>query len=170
MTDKLVAYLAYGSNLYPRRLAARVGEPVAARTVRIGGWALRFHKRSLDGSGKCDIVPAPDAHIYGVVYSLTLAAKRRLDQIEGVGFGYSSTEIHHPEHGLMATYRAHSRAVDGALRPYAWYHQLVVAGARHHGFPGDYMDSLHMVTPVEDPDPHRHAREIRVIQTACSPD
>ena len=163
MPRQAVLYLAYGSNLHPERLTARVGRPLAARTVRVDGWAIHFHKRSRDGSAKCDIVPHPEQHIYGVVYALTLAAKRRLDHIEGVGFGYSVTQIHVPELGNLSTYRAQDHAIDGDLRPYSWYHQLVLSGARHHGFPTHYLDGLRDVKTVEDPDPVRHDQQLRII-------
>ena len=163
MSGQAVRYLAYGSNLHPERLAARVGEPLAARTVRVAGWAIRFHKRSQDGSGKCDIVPDAEQHIYGALYALTPRAKRRLDDIEGVGFGYSVTEIHVPELGTLTTYRALAHTIDSGLKPYSWYHQLVLSGARHHRFPTAYLDSLRAIPTVEDPDPDRHAREVKII-------
>ena len=164
MARKLIPYLAYGSNLHPQRLRARVGAPLAARTVRLAGWSLRFHKRSRDGSGKCDIVPAGNQHIYGVIYSLTRAAKERLDDIEGVGFGYDITELRVPGVGTVTTYRAHDHAIDGGLSPYSWYHQLVLAGARHHGFPASYLDDLNGITTLEDPDRRRHSREMVIIK------
>jgi hypothetical protein len=153
-----VAYLAYGSNLHPQRLAARIGVPLAAHTVRLEGWALRFHKRSQDGSGKCDIVPAPGMWLFGVVYTLTRQAKTRLDDIEGAGFGYAVTELNVSGSGRVSTYRAQAHAIDGQLRPYDWYLHLVIAGARHHGFPEDYLAQLRSVATREDPDPLRRAR------------
>ncbi len=166
MDSPRVLYLAYGSNLHPQRLTARVGEPLAARTVRLTGWALRFHKRSRDGSAKCDIVPSHRGHIYGVVYTMTVAAKRSLDRIEGLGFGYALKELHAPGLGNVTTYRATAAVIDSNLRPYSWYHQLVVAGARHHGFPPNYLSELTAVATMRDPDATRHRRELRLLLTA----
>jgi hypothetical protein len=164
MAEAPVAYLAYGSNLFPRRLAERVGAPMAARPVQLANWSLRFHKRSQDGSGKCDIVPVRGHVTYGVIYTLTREAKRQLDSIEGVGFGYQITAVELPGEGRVTTYRAHVSVIDRGLRPYAWYHRLVVAGARHHGFPDHYLDQLTRMDTLEDPDRARHTTESRILK------
>ena len=163
MAQNSVSYLAYGSNLHPERIAQRVGEPLAAEAVSLAGWSIRFHKRSRDGSGKCDIIPASGQFVHGVIYTLTRRAKQRLDLIEGAGFGYSCVELAAPGVGTVATYRAVTHVIDGTLKPYSWYHQLVVEGARHHGLPADYVASLAAVATVDDPDQTRHRRESRIL-------
>lgn len=48
-------YLAYGSNMHPRRLAGRVEIIDFVGTVRLDGYKLVFKKRSNDGSAKCHL-------------------------------------------------------------------------------------------------------------------
>lgn len=48
-----VHYLAYGSNLHPLRLTARVSSARPLGTVPMPGYKIAFHKRSIDHSGKC---------------------------------------------------------------------------------------------------------------------
>ena len=124
------------------------------------GHGLRFHKRGLlDGSGKCDIVPARhDDEVWGVLYRIRLGDRRELDRIEGVGAGYAGRYVtvlgpHGPRRAY--TYRATHDAVDAGLRPFCWYHAYVVAGARQHGLPEPYLQRLHSIDVLEDPDAER---------------
>lgn len=56
------------------------------------------------------------------------------------------------------TYIADREQVDEALRPYEWYKRLVVAGAREHGFPPDYIHEVNRVQAITDPDTQRRAK------------
>jgi hypothetical protein len=53
--------------------------------------------------------------------------------------------------------------IDHSLRPYSWYRALVVAGAREHRIPEDYIALLETVATQEDPDRTRHAMNMRLI-------
>jgi len=151
-------YFAYGSNLHPARLAARLATPRLLGTARLDGHGLRFHKRGRDGSGKCSIVPG-SACVHGAVYALDAADKLALDDIEGVGTGYASVEVDLPGFGTASTYVALPGAVDDALQPFDWYLAHVVAGARFQRFPADYLAALGAVVARPDPDPTRaHAQ------------
>jgi gamma-glutamylcyclotransferase len=55
-SDYLMKYFAYGSNMLTERLRARVGGAAALSKVCVCGYRVRFHKRSDDGSGKCNII------------------------------------------------------------------------------------------------------------------
>ena len=81
----LVRYFAYGSNMLTARLQARCpsARPLGRATAR--GRRLAFHKRSdVDGSGKCDLVPADDgALVVGVVFDLAADELPALDRAEG---------------------------------------------------------------------------------------
>ena len=130
-------YFAYGSNLHPARLSARV---LSARFVDTGFCAVRrlvFHKAGQDGSAKCDIPRAAtrDTRVYGALFELDLSAWQTLDRIEGVGKGYERAVI------LVVTpsgpldvfaYLAQSHFVSPGLKPFHWYKKLVKEGARYH--------------------------------------
>jgi gamma-glutamylcyclotransferase len=48
-------YLAYGSNLHPLRLMQRVSSAKVEDVIELPGRQGNFHKRSPDGSGKCNL-------------------------------------------------------------------------------------------------------------------
>lgn len=151
-------YLAYGSNLWPPRLAARVGPVSSAGRVRLDGWALCFDKRGADGSGKCTLEARPGSVSYGAIYTLSGAARATLDRIEGVGHGYEGRWLELEGRGPCYVYLAEDRWRERELAPFEWYKALVVAGARHHDFPPDYLSQIEAVAAVPDADSARTAR------------
>jgi gamma-glutamylcyclotransferase len=56
--DEAVTFLnfAYGSNMLSARLRERVPSARPAGTACLPGFSLRWHKVSVDGSGKCNVV------------------------------------------------------------------------------------------------------------------
>lgn len=161
MTTRL--YFAYGSNLHPRRLAERAPSAVALGPAALEGHAMRFHKRGRDGSGKCDATwtGRPGDVVLGMLYRLSAADVATLDRREGAGDGYEAraVRVRSGDDVVAAfTYLAVPSAVDPALTPWDWYKALVVAGARHHRFPADYVRAIDAVPSRPDPDPER-ARE-----------
>ena len=79
-----VQYFAYGSNMFTRRLAARVHDAAPLSSGVLHGHELRFHKSSRDGSGKCDAyqVDHGDAQVIGALFNLPRTGKAELDRIE----------------------------------------------------------------------------------------
>ena len=147
-------YFAYGSNMLEERLTSsnRVPNAVFKATCSVQGYILRFHKRSTDGSGKCNIVKADSARdvVYGVVFEVPDNQLEALDSAEGVGHGYhhdnnipvrlaDGTEM------SMLTYVADIDSIDDTLIPYVWYHRLVIAGAEQHRLPEEYISNLRRV-------------------------
>ena len=150
-------YLAYGSNLHPPRLRERVPSAEPLGVVTLSGWTLRFHKRSEDGSGKCNLVHTGQKgeRAYGVVYRILAREKVRLDRAEGLGLGYREHSLELPEFGRAFLYLATDSHIDETLRPYDWYKAFVLAGAEHHGLPADYRRAIEAVPHQPDPDPQR---------------
>ena len=151
-------YAAYGSNLHPIRLAERLPSAQLLGTGRLQDWSLRFHKRSMDASGKCSIVPG-DEGVHFAIFDISNDDKLELDRIEGVGSGYAATSLDIPPFGDCATYIAEAPYVDEALRPYDWYREFVLAGADFHGFPDDYVERIASVRAIPDPDTERSASQ-----------
>lgn len=145
-------YLAYGSNLFPPRLAARIAIHRVVGLIALPDTALEFNKRGADGSGKCNLRARSGAVAYGVVYRIATADKVALDRIEGVGHGYHVDTLHDHQHGLCYFYRADETALDDRLRPYDWYKAYVLAGARHHQLPADYLAALAVIEAQTDED------------------
>jgi hypothetical protein len=156
----MIPYFAYGSNLHPLRLVERVSSARLVGVVELRQYRLMFHKKSTDGSGKCNLVPTGSEFdfIYGVIYEINPAHKSDLDRVEGKGCGYLDHHIslqHQGRKYTCFTYFAQQAYIVDNLKPYHWYKQLVVLGARFLQFSDAYVDSLVSVESVEDPDEKR---------------
>lgn len=167
MTSDVLSYFAYGSNMFSPRLRERCLSASPLGRVAVAGFELRWHKRSTDGSGKCDIYPvtSQSALIHGVLYQIDASELGALDKAEGRGKGYERIEVSVVVDGSqrsVITYQA--TEIDDSLRPYSWYHALVVAGAREHGLLADYVAQLEAVITVKDPDPKRHRSNMALIK------
>ena len=167
-------YLAYGSNLHPLRLAERAPSATVLGVVSMPRRRLVFCKRSVDGSGKCMLLETGDESdvAYGVVYVLSMRDKARLDTIEGVGNGYYAQRTRCLVNGVAHTpylYEAQASHVDLSLRPYHWYKALVIAGARYHRLPDDYVAVIASVAARPDPDENRVQRNRRLLSQMAPP-
>ncbi len=150
-------YAAYGSNLHPARLAARLASARFLGSGHLQDWSLRCHKRSRDESGKCTILPGSEG-VYFAIYDISDADKLALDRIEGLGDGYAGVSLSIPPFGDCASYVAEESHIDDSLQPYDWYRELVLAGANFHGFPDDYVARIRMIPAIRDPDEARSRR------------
>ena len=165
-------YFAYGSNLLTRRLTDPLRAPsaVALGVALAPGFVMRFHKIGTDGSGKCALIATGDDAdvVYGVLFEFASADLPGLDREEGVHLGgYARCSIRPrladgTAVGAM-TYIAGERFIDAACVPFDWYRDLVVAGAREHGLPPQYVEELAQTPAVPDPDAARAARARRLL-------
>lgn len=142
----------------------------SARAVGVGfleRFVLRWNKRSKDGSGKCSIEETGrrEDFVWGVVYEMSEEDKAKLDVFEGLGRGYGERQVTvliGASHARIHTYYATS--IDPSIRPYDWYRELVIAGAREHNFPAPYIEALEAVAVISDPDSARAAKARAVIR------
>jgi gamma-glutamylcyclotransferase (GGCT)/AIG2-like uncharacterized protein YtfP len=161
-------YLAYGSNLHPHRLRERVPSARLVGTALLPGYRLRFCKRSVDGSAKCTVEAFESGHgVHGALYRIDAHERAALDRAEGLGCGYEEGREQVGSGGdriEVFFYVATRDHVDGTLRPYHWYKQLVLAGARYHGFPADYIAALAGQPSADDPDAERRAANEKLVR------
>ncbi|HXC52599.1 MAG TPA: gamma-glutamylcyclotransferase family protein [Candidatus Limnocylindrales bacterium] len=168
----MVLVFAYGSNLCIERLHARTPSARVVSVATLAGHTLRWHKRSRDGSGKCDAFETgcEDDRIWGVVYELTPEDKIVLDAFEGLGEDYfeKTVTVRSPDgESFEATaYVANPELLDENVRPYRWYKGFVTTGAVQHEFPKEYLDVLEAVEEHDDVDRERHEREWTVLEAA----
>lgn len=159
-------YFAYGSNMSSLRLLSRVP---AARMIAVGhlsGYHMSFRKQSHDGSSKCTLEANTNASTLGVIFKIPSDQRYTLDRIEGQGFGYAVTDV-----DIMLQSGKYVRAftyvgtdLTDELRPYSWYKYHVMAGAREHGLPHQYIQHIEAVEDVEDPDEERQRYELSIYQ------
>lgn len=162
-----VYYFAYGSNMSSARLSARLQ---SSRSVGVGALPshrLGFHMRSgLDGSAKCDAYRTgrEEDRVHGVLFSVAVHELAVLDHFESRGVAYERVEVQierlEGDHVGAYTYRA--LKVEPGLRPFDWYKEHVVRGAREHGLPAHYVAALEAVPAQPDPDTIRRARELAI--------
>lgn len=127
---------------------------------------LRFQKRSKDRSGKADAHFTGDSRdeVWGVIVEIPEDQRKALDKAEGLGQGYDDREVtvydlNGEAHQVIA-YIAEESAIDPSLRPYDWYKNLVVEGARAHSLPEEYIEGLAKTEELPDPLESRSGRPI----------
>lgn len=161
-----IFYFAYGSNMSTPRLKHRVGSASTLSSAYLGGHCLRFRKKSIDGSAKCDIehTQALTDGVHGVVFELPAADKAVLDRFEGLGNGYENKQVSIVLPGgesiVAITYFA--THIDTSLKPFHWYKEHVLRGAREHTLPGEYIAAIEAVHAVADPDRDKHTAELSI--------
>ena len=130
-------YFAYGSNMAARRMRERVDGAEARGRACLDGWRFVADKPGRDGSAKVNIVPAPGARIWGVLWELADAQLLRLDRHER-GYARVAVTVRAETGPLAAT--TYASALRGA-RPVldAGYKALIVAGAREHRLPAEWL-------------------------------
>jgi hypothetical protein len=157
-------YFAYGSNMCTGRLRERVPSAQVLCRAKLSQHTFHFHKRSIDGSAKGNALETlnPADVVWGVVFEIDPAEKRRLDVAEGLGHGYleknaTVADEEGRKHSVLL-YVAEPGAIDDNLQPYSWYKRFVVEGARQHGLPVDYIATIEAIPATEDQDRNRDAR------------
>jgi hypothetical protein len=133
--------------------------------ARLLGYKLCFHKKSIDGSSKCDAFETGSDHdvVWGVVFNIPKSEKLALDKAEGLGSGYNQKEVDlitpSGERISAVTYYADETAIAEGLSPYTWYKEFVLRGAREHGLPSEYISSsIDSISATIDIDPARNRR------------
>ena len=159
-------YFAYGSNMSSKRLRARTESARAVGVYTLHGFALRFHKVGKDGSGKCDAFRTGDSadRVVGVLYDLDPADEAPLDRIEGPGWGYrkEEVEVEGPGGDVESAFTYCAIRIDPSLRPYSWYLEHVLAGAREAGLPEGYVAEIERYDATPDPCEARERAELAI--------
>lgn len=134
-------YFAYGSNLLLRRLRERVPSARAVGPARLAGFAWRCDKRGRDGTGKANLVAAPSAETWGVLFTLESGDWPALDRAEG-GYARIAVEVRDLAGTALRADTYLSRRTDPRLRPADWYLALILEGARENALPSDWIAEL----------------------------
>lgn len=118
-----------------------------------------------DKSGKCDCEHTGNLadRVYGVVYRIARSDEAALDKAEGFNKDYAkrNVEVATDAGGLTAVVYIATRKEPG-LKPYDWYKEHVLRGAKEQSLPEDYVRKIEAVETVPDPDERRVARETAI--------
>lgn len=143
-------YFAYGSNLEPRQMAKRCpGHRVLGRAV-LRDHAIRFRGYGRDWAGAVATVePLPGHDVHGVVFELTEAHYRALDQYEGRDGEGAPTNLYdrvpvrvRMEDGRQVEVDTYVMRLDPEGTPSRRYRDAILAGMRHHGLPAEAIAEL----------------------------
>jgi gamma-glutamylcyclotransferase len=136
-----VAYFAFGSNLPLARLRERTPSARVRDVAQLAGFRLTLDKRSVDGSGKVNLARDASASVWGVVFEI---AETEVAALEGFEPGYARITVSARLRGggVCDAHTFCSEQREAGLRAAPWYKALILAGAREHGLPADWILQL----------------------------
>ncbi|NNL06239.1 MAG: gamma-glutamylcyclotransferase, partial [Gammaproteobacteria bacterium] len=86
---------------------------------------------------------------------------------EGLGNGYEDRQVSVVVPGgdtiIANTYYA--THIDASLKPFHWYKEHVLRGAREHVLPDEYIAAIEAVHAIDDPDMDNHAAELSIYSS-----
>ena len=144
-------YFAYGSNMSLARIKERVPSAHRLGAYFLEGRDLRFHKAGKDGSGKCDAFSTSgNERVYGALYEINPDEKPALDRAEGLGVEYSEklVSVTNDQGETIEAFTYFALKIDDSLKPYTWYLNHVLIGARESQLPENYIQKQHFIQLV----------------------
>jgi gamma-glutamylcyclotransferase (GGCT)/AIG2-like uncharacterized protein YtfP len=149
-------YFSYGSNLNPEQMRQRCPDHKVVGMAALHDHRLAFPLTSHDwGGGVASVVPSHGTSVWGIVYELSEGDLVELDRYEG----YRGPDDQHNLYDRQTVFVELTRPEDGSIprRVRAWcyfarpsnpaapsrrYLDAVLAGARHHHLPDEYVAAL----------------------------
>ena len=148
-------YFAYGSNLWPEQMRARLGDlftenehltTFQPRVAILPNHRLNFSMLGSNGSYYANVVPAP-GEVLGVIYELNSRALEILDRFEA-GYQRQPMQVFDATHKAYeaVVYVANAKTYTESGKPDFEYLQRILRGGRHHGLPEDYLRQIEIVS------------------------
>jgi gamma-glutamylcyclotransferase len=150
-----VWYFAYGSNLCRATFVERRGmRPLDTRRARLDGYRLTFDLPVGPGErGVANLVGEPGASTWGACYLLDHAACDHLDRTEGVHAGYYrrlDVIVTTDDGARLPAFAYRGTMGVTGRKPSARYLGLLLAGAREHGLPAEWVQYLEALELAAD--------------------
>lgn len=156
-------YFAYGSNMSLSRLRERVPSSERIGIFILVEHELRFHKSSTDGSGKCDAYQTrkPSDVVIGALFEINEDEKSALDKAEGLGVGYKekTVKVKNEFGDVFNAVTYYATKIDATLKPYSWYLNHVIVGAKETNVPDQYLNVIQSTESIKDLDTSRDAKQ-----------
>lgn len=162
-------YFSYGSNLHPVRLTKRISSAKLVSAVCVNNYKLKFHKKSKDGSAKCNLIETSDEkdQIFGAIYEIDTAQKAILDGFEGLGSGYFEHRVQIVKENNTFdcfTYIAQQSFIVDNMLPYNWYKEMVVIGAEYLQVADEYIAEIESNPSIDDQNIKRKLEQECIIR------
>ncbi|PCI58357.1 MAG: gamma-glutamylcyclotransferase [Gammaproteobacteria bacterium] len=156
-------YFAYGSNMSILRLQERVPSAKKLEVVTLKSHQLRFNMNGDDGSGKCNAFQTNNNEdtVIGALFEIDTNEKGALDRAESLGFGYDEKLVYvqNKSGEVFEALTYYAIKIDASLKPYSWYLNHVVIGAKETKVPTDYLVVIESIDCIEDLDRIRDAKQ-----------
>ncbi len=172
MKDSPLKYFAYGSNKSLARLQQRVPSAEFLGLYSLKSHQLTFHNEGVDGSGKCDAFETSNENdiVYGALFNMHIKDKPTLDKAEDLGTRYNikTVTVYREDESLEhlpqkeEAFMYYGLCLEPSLKPFSWYLNHVVTGAKEINSPSDYLALLEAIETTEDPNTERHHKEFAI--------
>lgn len=162
---------AYGSNMNVNRLRNRVPSASKLTIAYLKGYNLLCNKISTDGSAKANITKSDSENnrVWGVLFVIDKSEKANLDKVEGLGKGYNEIQLTFndlkDQEYQANVYIADENYIDNELKPYDWYLEYILSGARQNQLPEDYITAIEALKFETDNNIARRNKHFRVINS-----
>lgn len=130
-------YFAYGSNMDCKQMAER-----CPGTWLVGPGLLRGYRFLINSRGVATVVQDEEAITWGVVWKITEADRKTLDEKEGVRFGtYSPKHVQiELSDSQICSCLIYLASNNSPGKPRNNYLERIIRWAEQHGLPQDYID------------------------------
>jgi hypothetical protein len=134
------------------RITERCSSSCFISRAKISGYKLVFNKRSKDKSGKANLVYTGDnSLVWGVIFDISEDQKTILDAAEGLGRGYDEYKLQvindlEQEIECVCYIATDPKYLDDNLKPYDWYRDFCLLGAKEHNLPKEWILTLEQLT------------------------
>ena len=90
----------------------------------------------------------------------------KLDQKEGLGNGDEEKKVIVELNGgkTIEAFSYYATNIDPQLKPFHWYREHVVRGARENRLPEEYIQLIESIESIADPDDVRHEKELAIYR------
>lgn len=144
-------YFAYGSNMERFQLKRLCPKAKFVSAAVLADYELAFFGNSpMWGGGNADIREQPGKAVEGVVWEISEAERKALDEYEGYPTLYLHKELQvRGRAGKVITAFTYIMANPGReMPPSKRYKQLLISGAEEHGLSDEYVDFLESIRPL----------------------
>ena len=134
-------YFAYGSNMLSSRLGRRVPSAKIIGRASLYNWIVNFSKKSIDGSGKANLIEKDGFVTWGCLYEIDDNEIEILDKIE-IGYTRKTVNVRKIDgESVIAEIYISDDLIDIPVA-FDSYKNKLIQGALEHDLPQDYVQFL----------------------------